>query len=446
MVTYIYFVKCPDCEDEHFDFFDEAKEFALGCLTKKPIITQTEVTRNDFGECTDHCDLGTVWSWEDMMQDTTYEDDATVFSKNETFGISEGLDDLDDFDIGPQIDEFDNSLDYDFEEDTCETCDREIKEGFISVYDHGRMTKSELYDHLVNKNNAVEIEIGDQGHSWGDIRFSDGGRYSDSRLELSVYNGKFTAIEFYMSDDGDVSEGDTVIETESFDEFWEELMDYGTSDLVAEACTKKPIPEGMTIEQIVEEMEENEDMVECKWCEELFPKEEGRFETGFGGLICRSCQNAAYARGEKMTYKDSDYWDFLDEEVADLTEASLLDVATAANNEFGSNFNERDILDATGVNDGAFFDDLETWPDLQAERKRVGKKRAIAARNKKNLDPKATHDLGNEYDGAYPDYKPELSEVDETPEVSDSHLKLCPECGKASFDLETGICIKCGFN
>jgi hypothetical protein len=99
MVTYIYFVKCPDCEDEHFDFFEEAKEFALGCLTKKPIITQTEVTRNDFGECTDHCDLGTVWSWEDMMQDTTYEDDATVFSKNETFGISEGLDDLDDFDI-----------------------------------------------------------------------------------------------------------------------------------------------------------------------------------------------------------------------------------------------------------------------------------------------------------------------------------------------------------
>jgi hypothetical protein len=56
------------------------------------------------------------------------------------------------------------------------------------------------------------------------------------------------------------------------------------------------------------------------------------------------------------------------------------------------------------------------------------------------------YDLGNEYDGAYPDYEPELSEVDETPEVSDSHLKLCPECGKESFDLETGICIECGFN
>ena len=87
MVTYIYFVKCPDCEDEYFDFFDEAKEFALGCLSKKPIITQTEVCRNDFGECTDSADLGTVWSWEDMMKDTEPED--MVFSKDETFGISE---------------------------------------------------------------------------------------------------------------------------------------------------------------------------------------------------------------------------------------------------------------------------------------------------------------------------------------------------------------------
>ena len=32
MIEYIYFVKCPNCDDEHFDFFDEAKAFALGCL------------------------------------------------------------------------------------------------------------------------------------------------------------------------------------------------------------------------------------------------------------------------------------------------------------------------------------------------------------------------------------------------------------------------------
>ena len=50
MIEYIYFVKCPNCEDEPFDFFDAAKEFACGCLSQKPIITQVEVNRNDFGE------------------------------------------------------------------------------------------------------------------------------------------------------------------------------------------------------------------------------------------------------------------------------------------------------------------------------------------------------------------------------------------------------------
>ena len=84
MIQYIYFVKCPNCEDEHFDFFEEAKGFAMGCLSKKPIITQTEVCRNDFGECTDHCDLGTVWSWEDEMKDAETEEPGTnIFNKGD---------------------------------------------------------------------------------------------------------------------------------------------------------------------------------------------------------------------------------------------------------------------------------------------------------------------------------------------------------------------------
>ena len=83
MIQYIYFVKCPNCEDEHFDFFDEAKEFALGCLSQKPIITQTEVERNDFGECTDSADLGTVWSWEDIMSETEAEPTNSIFTKDD---------------------------------------------------------------------------------------------------------------------------------------------------------------------------------------------------------------------------------------------------------------------------------------------------------------------------------------------------------------------------
>jgi hypothetical protein len=107
MVTYIYFVKCPNCEDEHFDFFDEAKEFALGCLSQKPIITQTEVCRNDFGECTDSCDLGTVWSWEDMMSDDGYteaEPTKSIFTKDDLKLMADGKD--------PEFDNLDNSVDF----------------------------------------------------------------------------------------------------------------------------------------------------------------------------------------------------------------------------------------------------------------------------------------------------------------------------------------------
>jgi hypothetical protein len=50
---------------------------------------------------------------------------------------------------------------------------------------------------------------------------------------------------------------------------------------------------------------------------------------------------------------------------------------------------------------------------------------------KEEVEPETVHDLGNEYDGGYP---------------ADSHLKLCPECGKEAFDIETGICVDCGFN
>lgn len=247
MITYTYIVKCPECEDEFFDFFEEAKKFALGCLTNKPIITQTEVNRNDFGECTDHHDLGTVWSWEDVMTETSAEPAVSVFTKDDLKLMADGKD--------PEFDSIDNSVDFEIEE---------------------------------------------------------------------------------------VSE--------------------------APADERKPIPEGMTIEQLVEEMEENEDTVECTWCEELFDKSECRKEVNLGWL-CSRCEAAIKSRGETLTFKENSYWDFLDEEVEKPTEE--------------------------------------------------------------------VHDLGNTYDGGYPA---------ETPEVSDSHLALCLECGKDSFDTETGICVECGFN
>lgn len=175
MLEYIYFVKCPNCEDEHFYFFNDAKDFAMGCLSQKPIITQVEVNRNDFGECTDSCDLGTVWSWEDMMAND--EPAKCVFT----------ADDLKGGGYDPEFDDLDNSL---------------------------------------------------------------------------------------------------------------------------EPVIRKPVPAGMTIESLVEEMEENEDTVECKWCDELFDKSECRYEVDLGWL-CSRCQQAIASRGEALTFRDG----FLDEDL-----------------------------------------------------------------------------------------------------------------------------------
>ncbi len=229
MIEYIYFVKCPNCEDEHFSFFNEAKEFALSCLSQKPIITQIEVNRNDFGECVDSCDLGTVWSWEDMMQDTTTDDEPAVFVFTK--------DDLRTLDQDPEFDALDNSVDFE-----------------------------------------VEIE-------------------------------------------------------------------------------RKPIPKGMTIEQLVEEMEENEDTIECAGCEELFPKDECFYDEERGwlcgdcedrivkctwcdrlydkgdcryevdlGWLCDRCESAIKSRGETLTFREGNYWDFLDESAPALTEAAYRNI------------------------------------------------------------------------------------------------------------------------
>ena len=516
MIEYIYFVKCPDCEDEHFDFFNDAKDFAMSCISKKPVITQLEVNRNDFGECTDHCDLGTVWSWEDAMADIPQD---TVFSKAETFGckcggnckcepgtckcqdhefedddffamnedfpldetlkisfnnkadqqefsklcketgmntpadlsrfmkeyeaddsnllsklrdykteidtcldesiteakadpfheaIFEAIDYLTEFDymfpvpenIGAANweelkDDIRYSLSSDFEiaeiimqyldkdlaigrkhpemfeddpqseltletynrlkraydsavvdyeaahpEDFEESCGKPIKEGTaLTVYDYDSMTKEELYDHIVNKNDMVDIDIGDRGYDFGEVRFSDGGRYSDSHLSVDFYKGKFMATEIYESDDGDIKEGDCVIEVDTFDELWDELMHFGAKGLV-ECAERKSVPEGMSIKDLVEAMEENEDTVECVGCEELFPKDECTYKDDIGylcydcedsvvkctwcdelfdrsecrrevdlGWLCSRCEMGIKSRGETLIFREGSYWD-----------------------------------------------------------------------------------------------------------------------------------------
>ena len=356
MIEYIYFVKCPNCEDEHFDFFNDAKDFAMSCISKKPIITQLEVNRNDFGECTDHSDLGTIWSWEEAMKDVPTEPEATVFTKSETFGCA--CKNGGECKCGsnckcqhdPEFEDVEFSADDEYP----------LDEGFKVSFD--------------NKEDQREF------------------------FKLCKETGMYTPADLnrfmkeYEADDSNLLDKlrDYKAELDRVD------IDFPVKE------SRKPVPEGMSIKDLVEAMEENEDMIECAGCEELFPKDECTHKEGIGylcydcedrvvkctwceelydrsecrrevnlGWLCSRCEMGIKSRGETLTFREGSYWDDLDEEVN---------------------------------------------------------------------EPEAVHDLGNTYDGGYPDETPEIEEV------SDFHLSLCPECGKDSYDVETGICIECGFN
>ena len=294
MVQYIYFVKCPCCEDEHFDMFDDAKNYAMGCLSKKPVITQTEVCRNDFGECTDSNDLGQVWSWEDMMKDMPKEDDMTTFSKSETI-------DCDDDFFNCDFDNLDTVPDnYIRPERAVTPMVVEAYEGAYSTdfNDTEKVTK-DMVATAVEAGKEVTIDLGDWEANPQEVRFSDGGVYSNSVIRAYKYGDtKYIFDIWHKSDDGDDEEGrDYYEEYTSFDELWETIADYvGERAVNTVTESRKPVPADMTIESLVEEMEENEDTVECKVCEELFEKASCHKDPEHG-WVCEAC-------GGKLTESD----------------------------------------------------------------------------------------------------------------------------------------------
>ena len=236
MTEYIYFVKCPNCEDEPFSFFDEAEQFACGCLSKKPIITQVEVNRNDFGECTDSCDLGTIWSWEDLMGETDDEPALSIFTKD-AFASNY------DVDNDPEFLALDNTLD--------------------SVPDNFRKPILEADQSLATNKKGDTL-----------VRASSGRGYS-------VFNQSGVCLGGFECD----SEEDAI-------------KRFNLGDF-KESAKGKPVPDGMTIEQLVEEMEANEDMVECTICEGLFDKEDCRKRNGLG-YICPNCEETLNPLSEEL--------------------------------------------------------------------------------------------------------------------------------------------------
>ena len=339
MIEYIYIVKCPGCEDEMFNFFTDARMQCDLLMSKKPIITQVEVERNDFGECTDSRDLGTVWSWEEAMKDTEggytdAEPAKSIFTK----------DDLKYNDYDPEFDDLDNSLEPDI---------------------------------------------------------------------------------------------------------------------------RKPVPEDMSIEDLVEAMEENEDEVECALCNELFPKADCHYDEDEGyictqckedtvkcewcgfrydpselrkevnlGWLCDRCEMAIKSRGETLTFREGSYWDFLDEEAKVKTWICMFDgnqigTVEAITEEEAAEKMQRTYPEYNySLYDGCF--EVLAASDEPAAVTEVEETEEL-------------QNLGNTYDGGYPANN--NLETLEEPDTYGERLADCPECGATkSFDHETGICIGCGFS
>ena len=468
MVTYTYVVRCPKCEDEFFDFFDEAKEFALGCISKKPVITQTEVNRNDFGECTDHCDLGTVWSWEDMMQDIKSDD--TVFSKNETFGISEGINDFDDFDIGRRANEPKTWI--------CWYEGRDIGTVIAATEDEAAekmMSEYPQYDYN-NTDWGVEKES-DYIDFFGEDLFSD-----DDLGELALTESEQRLATNKNGDylvSADSGKGYTVFNKSNvriggFDgDDDEQAIDKFNTGKINES--KKPLPADMTIESLIEAMEENEDMVECKECYELAAKQDCAYEEG-RGYVCSNCSShtnmlsEAFNPNEPAEFyydeltavvtgnqRDADDWDEA-EFTSDYTYAvEKGDVAVVI---FENFMTDEDIKDVPGgfeaLEDNAAWmkfleSHFDTLFDKYYEQLLVYYKEDAteAFNNSVSWDDYQDYEADRraEWRSGFDEScatKSMLEELEE-PEEYRQRLTTCPECGDNTFDIETGVCINCGF-
>ena len=126
-----------------------------------------------------------------------------------------------------------------------------LKEGFYKdTYDmtKDKISEEDLYKALVTDGELVSLNAGNTGETVG---FKDGGAYCDTTYEVTEYNGVFSVVEFFNSNDGDWKEGDYTFETDSFETLCAELQ--------------KKFPEAFSGSKIKEEVEEPDNaVVDCK--------------------------------------------------------------------------------------------------------------------------------------------------------------------------------------
>ena len=260
----------------------------------------------------------------------------------------------------------------------------------------------------------------------------------------------------------------------------------------------------MSISDLVEAMEANEDTVECAGCEELFPKEDCFYKDDIGwlcsdcedsvvkctwceelydkydckyevdmGWLCDHCQAAIKSRGEQLTFRENSYWDFLDESFNPNEKVEFdydgLKVTLQGH--------KRDVDDWDESDEEVSYtfikkkDDVATdiWENFiqEADAKDIEGGLETLEDDRAWNDFLAKHfdDLLDKYydkllkyyeDDARKEYeethslderiqKPFLEEFDDA-ETHKANLADCPECGTRSYDMKEQYCTNCGLN
>lgn len=485
MIQYIYFVKCPNCEDEHFDFFDEAKTFALSELSKKPIITQVEVDRNDFGECVDSTDLGTIWSWEEVVKDLG-DESKPVFTKSDL----EINDDDPEFLITDDILEV-PALAEDEQEPATD------KQPVAT----GRTIK-DLVKLMEENEDEAECRCCYETFPKESMTTLEGERFCADCAE-QIEDGDIVKCE-WCEDYFDKSECD-------FAPDW--------NGYLCKRCIQAILSRGEQInlrhggyneELTVTEEVELEDP-ECYYCKEHHPAEtmHVEFDNNIKDdvLVCDTCYAELFGADEELDIeivddlgtqfdggypetsevteavqkteyiefeysdltttvqgpkRDADDWDEFDYTGDYTYKVPKDEVATTIYEEF---MTDEDVADVPGgfdtLEDDAewakfletHFDALlEKYYDKLLEYYKDYAEEAFA--DDVSYDDLAADRYAAEIDRAYDEWRDRrlFGEEAASPKATlaesddETGLTLCPECGKNSFDPETGVCVNCGFN
>lgn len=295
MLEYLYIVHTGDKEfplGQEFYMFEDARAFALENAKYDPYIEQIEIERNDFGECTDHRSLGTVWS---LKEETPLKPAVGEYSTADLERIEAEMHD-------------EVCLDGE-----CQTADSQA-EPEPKYVETNSVDKTPIEPNLQAISDtlndlALTLETCAEEAGFEVECYTDA---SEIYIKVNIIKGDFDAVKVlllnYLTKIGLTPE---VISENR------ELNQVIFDKIFMSACEPehKMLAEYVDFDKLVETLEENEDEVECKWCNELWPKEDCKHEINLG-YLCPDCVAALKSRGEQLVLEE----DVLDESVSYLDE------------------------------------------------------------------------------------------------------------------------------